>query len=142
MKYAFVIFLVYSVNCQFAAAGNSSASDKVAGFLYSEIKYVESEIMRVWVTIEALEEEIHQNPDTVSDEINKRLGELYLYDCELNYYLGELEIELSGRDNPSDTIFKKGQLKPIHVSTMMYRVPPDAIPVPDGSRITIRKRGQ
>ena len=143
MKFAFVfvVVVVYSVNCQFVAASNSTASDKVAKSLHSELKYVESEIMRIWVTIEALEEEIHQNPDAITDETNKSLADLYFYDCELSDYLGELEIELSRRDNPSGTIFTKDQFEPIHFSTMIYRVPPDAIPVLDGSKIAIKKRG-
>ena len=47
MKLAFALFfVVYSVNCQFVAASNFEASDKVAQSLHSQIKHVESEIMR------------------------------------------------------------------------------------------------
>jgi hypothetical protein len=139
--FVFVVVVVYSVNCQFVAASNSTASDKVAQSLHSELKYVESEIKRVWLTIGALEDEIYQNPDAITDETNKSLADLYSYDCELSDYLGKLEIELSQRDNPSGTIFTKDQFKPIHVRTMIHRVPPDAIPVLDGSKIAIKKRG-
>jgi hypothetical protein len=141
VKFAFVFFVVYSVNCQFVAASNSTASDKVAMSLHLELKYVESEIERVWMTIGALQDEIHQNPNAITDETNKSLADLYFYDCALSDYLGKLEIELSQRDNPSGTIFTKDQFEPIHVSTMIYRVPPDAIPVLDGSKIAIKKRG-
>jgi hypothetical protein len=140
VKFAFVFFVVYSVNCQFVAASNSTASDKVAMSLHLELKYVESEIERVWMTIGALQDEIHQNPNAITDETNKSLADLYFYDCELSDYLSELEIELSRRDNPSGTIFTKDQFEPIHVSTMIYRVPPDAIPVLDGSKIAIKKK--
>ena len=141
MKFAFVLFVVYSVSCQFVAANNSAAYDKVAKYLHSELKYVESEIMRVWVTIDALQDEIHKNPDAITDETNKRLADLYFYDCELNDYLGELEIALSRRDNPSETIFTKDQFELIHFSTRIYKVPRDAIPVLDGSKIATRRRG-
>jgi hypothetical protein len=141
VKFVFVFVVVCAVNCQFVAASNSTASDKVANFLHSQLKYVESEIMRVWVTIDALEEEIYQNSDAITDETHKSLADLYVYDCELSDYLGELEIELSWRDNPSGIIFAKDQFEPIYVSTMNYTVPPDAIPVLDGSKIAIKKRG-
>jgi septal ring factor EnvC (AmiA/AmiB activator) len=79
VKFAFVFVVVYLVNCQFVAASNSTASDKVAKSLHSELKYVESEIKRVWMTIQALEEEIHQNPESITDETNKGLYEFDLF---------------------------------------------------------------
>ena len=141
MKFAFVFFVVYSVSCQFVAANNSAAYDKVAKYLHSELKYVESEIMRVWVTIDALQDEIHKNPDAITDETNKRLADLYFYDCELSNYLGELEVELSRRDDPSGTIFTKDQFELIHFSTRIHKVPRGAIPIPDDHKIAIKKRG-
>ena len=142
MKFFFVfVFVVYSVNCQFVAASNSTDSDKIAQSLHSQLKHVESEIMRVWVTIDALEDEIYQDSDAITDETRKSLADLYVYDCELSDYLGELETALTRRDNPSDTIFTGDQFKPIHVITMIYRVPPDAIPILDGPKIVIGRRG-
>ena len=139
MKLAFALFfVVYSVNCQFVAASNFEASDKVAQSLHSQIKHVESEIMRVWVTIDALVGEISQSSDAKNEEIHKSLAGLYYYDCELGVYLEELEIELNRRDDPSGTVFTKNQSEPINTSTMIYRIPPDAFPVLDGSRIAIK----
>lgn len=139
MKFAFALFFVVcSVNCQFVAASNSEASDKVTQSLHSQIKHVESEIMRVWVTIDALVGEISQSSDATNEEIHKSLAGLYYYDCELGVYLEELEIELNRRDDPSSTVFAKNQSDPINTSTMIYRIPPDAFPVLDGSRIAIK----
>ena len=139
MKFAFAFaFVVYSVNCQFVAASNSTASDKVAQSLHSQIKHVESEIMRVWVTIDALVDEISQSSDAITEEMHKSLADLYFYDCELGVYLDELEIELSQRDDPSSTVFTKNQSEPINSSTMIYRMPTDAFPVLDGSKIAIK----
>ena len=142
MKFIFAfLFIVCSVNFQFVAASNSTASDKVAQSLHSQIKYVESEIMRAWVTIDALVDEISQSSDAITFEMHKVLAELYFYDCELGVYLSELEIELKQLDDPSTTVFSESQSKPINVSTMKYMLPPDAFPVLDGSKIAIKKRG-
>lgn len=139
MKFAFAfVFVVYSANCQFVAASNSTASDKIAQSLHAQIKYVESEIMRVWVTIDALVDEIAQSSDAITEEMHKSLADLYFYDCELGVYLGELEIELSVRDDPSSTVFTKNQFEPINSSAMIYRMPPDALPVLNGSKIAIK----
>ena len=139
MKFAFAfVFVVYSANCRFVAASNSTASDKIAQSLHAQIKYVESEIMRVWVTIDALVDEIAQSSDAITEEMHKSLADLYFYDCELGVYLGELEIELSVRDDPSSTVFTKNQFEPINSSAMIYRMPPDALPVLNGSKIAIK----
>ena len=139
MKFAFAfVFVVYAVSCQFVAASNSTASDKVAQSLHSQIKHIESEIMRVWVTIDALVDEISQSSDAITEEMHKSLANLYFYDCELGVYLGELENELSRRDDPSGTVFTKSQSEPINSSTKIYSMPPDAFPVLDGSKISIK----
>jgi len=139
VKFAFAfVFVVYAVSCQFVAASNSTASDKVAQSLHSQIKHIESEIMRVWVTIDALVDEISQSSDAITEEMHKSLADLYFYDCELGVYLGELEIELGVRDDPSSIVFTKNQFEPINSSTMIYRMPPDAFPVLNGSKIAIK----
>ena len=94
--------------------------------------------MRVWVTIDALVDEIAQSSDAITEEMHKSLADLYFYDCELGVYLGELEIELSVRDDPSSTVFTKNQFEPINSSAMIYRMPPDALPVLNGSKIAIK----
>ena len=96
------------------------------------------QIMRVWVTIDALVHEISQSSDAITEEMHKSLAGLYFYDCELGVYLEELEIELNQRDDPSGTVFTKNQSEPINSSTMIYRMPPDAFPVLDGSKIAIK----
>ena len=142
VKFTFAfLFIFCSVNFQVVAASNSAASDKVAQSLHSQIKYVESEIMRVWVTIDALVEEISQSSDAITFEMHKVLAELYFYDSQLGVYLSELEIDLKQLDDPSTTVFSESQSKPINISTMKYMLPPDAFPVPDGSKIAIKKRG-
>jgi hypothetical protein len=106
------------------------------------MKFVESEIMRVWVTIDALVDEISLGTEAITDEMHKSLANLYFYDCELNAYLGELETELSRRDNPSGTIFPATQFEPIDANPMIKRMPLDAFPILDGSKIIIEKSGQ
>lgn len=139
MKFAFAfVFVLFSVNCQFVAASNSTVPDKVAQSLHSQIKHVESEIMRVWVTIDALVGEISQSSDAITEEMHKDLADLYFYDCELGVYLGELESELNRLDDPSGTVFTKNQSEPINSSTKIYKMPPDAFPVLDGSNIAIK----
>ena len=140
MKFAFVFVFVfvYSVNCQFVAANESTDSENIARALHSQIKYVESEMMRVWVTIDALVDEISRSNDAITDEMHKGLANLYFYDCELNAYLGELEIELSRRDNPSSTIFPENQFEPIDANSKFFRLPPGALPVLDGAKIEIK----
>ena len=99
-------------------------------------------MMRVWVTIDALVDEISRSSGGITDEMHKSLANLYFYDCELNAYLGELETEMSRRENPSNTIFPDDQFEPIHANTMMFRLPADALPILDGSPIEIEKTGR
>ena len=142
VKFIFVVVVVYLVSCPLVATGDSTASDEAANTLHSQIKYVESEMMRVWVTIDALVDEISRSSDAITDEMHKSLANLYFYDCELNAYLGELETELGRRENPSGAIFPDNQFEPIHANTMMFRVPADALPILNAPKIEIEKTGQ
>ena len=142
MKLAFTFVAVCSINCQFLLASDTTDSEQIARALHSQTKYVESEIMRVWVTIDALIDEISQSSDAITDEKHKNLANLYFYDCELNDYLSELEVELNRLDNPSETIFPENQFEPLIAKTMTYRLPPDAFPVVEDIRIVIEEREQ
>ena len=139
MKLAHVFFLtVCALNCQIVAAGDSTESDRVAQSLHSQTKHVESEIMRVWITIDALVDEISHNSDAMTGDMHKKLADLYYYDCELGVYLGELQNELSRLDDPSRTVFTKSQFDPIKSSIRMYGMPAESLPILDGSKIAIK----
>ncbi len=98
--------------------------------------------MRVWVTIDALVDEISRSSEAITDEMHKSLANLYFYDCELNNYLGELETALTRRDNPAGTVFPANQFEPIHANTTTLRLPADALPILDGPEIVIQKSGR
>ncbi len=139
MTLAHVFLLtVCAVNCQIVAAGDSTESDRVAQSLHSQTKHAESEIMRVWVTIDALVDEISHNSDALTEEMHKNLANLYYYDCELEVYLGELQNELRRLDDPSRTVFTNNQFKPIKSGIRMYGTPADALQILDGSKIAIK----
>ena len=127
-----------ALNCQVMAAGESTESDTVAQSLHSQAKHVESEIMRVWITIDALVDEISHNSNALTEEMHKTLANLYYYDCELDDYLSELQNELRRLDDPSRTEFTKSQFKTIKSSIRMYGMPADALPILDGSKIAIK----
>jgi hypothetical protein len=139
VKLAHVFLLtIYALNCQIVAAGDSTESDRAAQSLHSQIKHVESEIMRVWITIDALVDEISHNSDALTEDMHKNLANLYYYDCELDVYLGELQNELIRLDDPSRTVFTKSQFKPIKSSIRMYGMPAESLSILNGSKIAIK----
>ena len=141
VKVGFLLFFVYLLNCQLVVASNDTTYEKVGRLLHSELKYVESEIMRVWVTIDALQDKMHQNPDAISGEMNRNLADLYFYESQLNDYLAALKTQLSVLEDPSGIIFAKEQFEPLHFSIMTGRMPRGAIPVSDAYDIKVRKAG-
>lgn len=112
--------------------------------LYRELKLVESESLRVAVTIDALEEELHeyQNPENI-EQLHSQLGNLYMYDVELASHYIHLDEVWSYLQNPDRksalTKFSADQSKPIpKIHKGVYaRLPEDAIPITDFSPITI-----
>ncbi len=141
VKVALVFFFGYLLNCPLIAASNDESYEKVARHLHSELRYSESEIMRVWVTIDALQDQMHQNPEAISGEMNRELADLYFYESHLNDYLGALKTHLGVLEDPSGTVFVKEQFDPIHLSTMTKNIPRGAIVVPDTHNIKFRKAG-
>ena len=112
--------------------------------LYRELKLVESESLRVAVTIDALEKELHeyQNPENI-EQLHSQLGNLYKYDVQLasHYiYLDEVWSYLQNPDRKSAlTKFSADQFKPISkIHKGVYEgLPEDAIPITDFSPINI-----
>ena len=141
VKVVFLLFFVYLLNCQLVVASNDTTYENVGRHLHSELKYVESEIMRVWVTIDALQDIMHQNPDAISGEMNRNLADIYFYESQLSDYLAALKTQLSVLEDPSGLIFSKEQFEPLHSSTMTGKISRGAIPVSDASDIKIRKAG-
>lgn len=141
VKVGFFLFFVYLFNCQLVAASNDESDEQVARYLHSELRYTESEIMRLWVTIDALQDTMHQNPDAISAQMNKNLAELYFYESHLNEYLGALKIQLGVLEDPSGMVFAEEQYDPIKLSAMTKNLPRDAIVVPDAHNIKISKAG-
>ncbi|MEM8564447.1 MAG: hypothetical protein AAGF57_19565 [Pseudomonadota bacterium] len=129
------------MNCQLVCGDTGLAYEQLGKHLHSEFKYVESEIMRVWITIDALQDTMHQNPDAITGEMNKSLANLYFYESKLNEYLGVLEVELTQLDDPLKTVFKRDQFKPIHFNTLIHKTPGGATLVPNSHKIAIKKVG-
>ena len=106
--------------------------------LYRELKLVESESLRVAVTIDALEKELHEypNPENVG-QLHSQLGHLYKYDVQLaSYYiyLDEVWRYLENPDRKSAlTEFSADQSKPIpKIHEGVYaRLPENVTPITD-----------
>jgi hypothetical protein len=104
--------------------------------LYQELKLVEAESLRVAVTIDALEEELHedQTPENI-ELLHSRLGHLYKYDIRLASLYINLDEAWRHLQNPERkpalTVFSADQSKPIpNIHEGLYgRLPGDAIPV-------------
>ena len=141
VKVGFFLCFVYSLNCQLVAADSDIGYEQVARQLHSELRYTESEIMRLWVTIDALQDQMHQNPDAISAQMNQDLADLYFYESHLSEYLGALKIQLGVLEDPSGMVFAKEQFDPIHLSNTGKNIPRGAIVVPDAHNIKFHKAG-
>lgn len=106
--------------------------------LYRELKFIESESLRVAVTIDALVTELHEYPDSANiEQIHSTLGHLYKYDVQLASHYINLSEVWSYLQNPdmksAPTKFRGDQSKPIpKIHIRVYEgLPEDAIPISD-----------
>lgn len=112
--------------------------------IHREIKRVEAESLRVAVTIDALEEQLHEypNPETV-EQIHAELGDLYKYDIRLAAHYTDINKVWNYLQNPHrkylPTQFDADQSKPIpRIQEGVYEgLPDDAIPITDFSPIIV-----
>ena len=130
----------------FSLSQSSSLSEEVDLLtIYREIKLCESESIRVAVTIDALEAELHEHPDTENrEQLHVILGHLYKYDVLLAAHYIDLKalwdyLQDTGRES-APTSFDADQSKPIpSIHESIYeRLADDTIPVTGFSPIDIK----
>ena len=137
--------IIFSTNLSATSQSSPLTHDGELLSLYRELKLVESESLRVAVTIDALEKELHeyQNPENI-EQIHSQLAHLYKYDVQLaSHYidLDEVWTYLQNPDRkPALTKFGADQSKPIPtIHKGVYKMlPEDAIPITDFSPINIK----
>ena len=121
----------------FATPRSPAANDHNLQLLYSELKFIESEFLRVEFTIEVLEETLHENPlPEDPEDLFQQLASLYRYYTNLDAYQRELSDQwnqLLGKDDGASIAFTHDQLKPIQMISKRYLdgLPEGAIPVSD-----------
>ena len=127
------------------AAGHSpEANDHHLQVLYSELKTVESESFRVEVTIEILEDRLHEVPDLENPEdLYLELESLYKYYFTLDEYQRELNDQLnqlSGTGLGASVALTPEQFKPIPIISNTYLPAPavDTLPFPTYLPIPVR----
>ena len=137
------VALVFSSNFVAISQSSTLSHDGELLSLYRELKLIESESLRVAVTIDALEAELHEYPNPENTEqIHARLGRLYKYDVQLASLYIELNEVWSYLQDPERetalTRFNADQSKPIPIiQEGVYEGLPDgAIPITDYSPIT------
>lgn len=136
--------IIFSLNLSTISWSSPLSHDGELLSLYRERKFVESESLRVAVTIDALLEELHEypNPENI-EQLHSQLGHLYKYDVQLasHYiYLDEVLRYLENPDRKSAlTEFSADQSKPIpKIHEGVYaRLPENATPITDFSPIKI-----
>lgn len=106
--------------------------------LYRDLKLIESESIRVAVTIDALVRELHEYPHReVVEQIHSQLGHLYKYDVQMASDYRDLKEVWSYLQNPDRksalTQFSADQSKPIPtIHEGVYKaLPGDAVPIKD-----------
>jgi hypothetical protein len=112
--------------------------------LYSDIMQIESESLRVTVTLDALQEELDQDHNDFSKEqLFSELIRLYKYDSALNQLHKEFTDELQSLLNPE--AYSSGLLAPEQFKDtvtipkdFLDRIPEDAIPLPSIKPIKIK----
>lgn len=145
MKFAICTALV-SFCCMVghAIAQPRPISDHDLQLIYSAIKHIESESLRVMVTLDALQEELDQDlSHDYMDFLFAELIRLYKYDLALNQlhqeFTEELQALLSPDNYPNDLTapvhFKDTAIIPIE---LLNRIPEDTIPLPGVKPIRIK----
>ena len=140
-----VVVIMFSCNL-FALSQSSPLTDEGELLtIYREMKLCESESLRVAVTIDALEAELHEDPNTENrEQIHVQLGRLYKYDVLLAAHYIDLNelwtyLQDTGRES-TPTSFDASQSKPItKIRESIYEgIADDTIPVTGFSPIDVK----
>ena len=137
MKSAVLVAVLIFSQSLFATPRSPAAEDHQLQVLYSELKFIESESLRVEFTIEVLEERLFETPlPEDPQELFLQLTALYRYYTDLDAYqreLNDLWNQLLGKDDGASIAFTHDQLKPIPMISKRYLdgLPEGAIPVSD-----------
>ena len=140
-----VVVIMFSCNL-FALSQSTPLTDEGELLtIYREMKLCESESLRVAVTIDALEAELHEHPNTEDrEQIHVQLGRLYKYDVLLAAHYIELNEVWGYLQDPeresAPTSFDANQSKSIpKIHKSMYEgLADDTIPVTGFSPIDIK----
>ncbi len=144
MKSAVLVAVLIFSQSVVATPRSPDAEDHQLQVVYSELKFIESESLRVEFTIEVLEERLFETPlPEDPQELFLQLTVLYKYYTDLDAYRRELNDhwnQLLGKDDGASISFTRDQLKPIPMISKRYLdgLPEDAIPVSDLRRITVK----
>ena len=131
----FVVAVLLFSQFLFAAPQSPVTKDHDLQVLYSDLKFIESESLRVVFTIEALEESLFETPlPEDPQDLFLQLTSLYRYYTKLDAYQKELNEQwnqLLGTDKGTSVAFTPDQLKPISIISKKYLdgLPEGAIPL-------------
>ena len=122
----------------------SLITDQELQILYSDIMQIESESLRVTVTLDALQAELDQDHNPIYiEQLFSELIRLYKYDSALSQLHKEFTDELQALISPED--YSSGLLAPEQFKDtvtipkdLLDRIPEDAIPLPNIKPIKIR----
>ena len=122
----------------------SLITDQDLQILYSDIMQIESESLRVTVTLDALQAELDQDHNPIYiEQLFSELIRLYKYDSALSQLHKEFTDELQALISPED--YSSGLLAPEQFKDtitipieILDRIPEDAIPLPNIKPIKIR----
>ena len=137
MKSAVIFAVLIFSQSIFATPRSPAAEDYQFQVLYSELKFVEAETLRVEFTIEVLEERLFETPlPEDPQELFMQLTSLYKYYTDLGAYEIELNDQwnqLLGNDDGAPIGLAHDQLTPIPMISKSYLegLPEGAIPVSD-----------
>lgn len=113
-------------------------------FLHREIRLVESESLRVAVTIDALQEELQENYSReYIEQLHSVLGNLYKYDVQLDSHYRDLKEEWASlqypEGEPAMTKLNDYQIRPIPIinRSIYEALHEDAMPITGFSPINI-----
>lgn len=139
------VAIMFSPNYCAITQSSPAAHEEELLFLHRELKLVESESLRVAVTIDALEAELHENPRRENvQQLHSQLGRLYKYDVQLYSHYKDLNEVWSYLQSPERESalarFNADQSKPIpKIHKGLYEgLPGDATPITDFSPIDIK----
>lgn len=145
MKFILRIALIsFSCIAAHAVTQPRLITDHELQLLYSDIMLIESESLRVMVTLDALQEELDQGPNhEYLEQLFSELIRLYQYDSELNQLHKEFTDvlqALTGSENYPNGLFPPEHLKDTTIVPLdvLNRIPEDTIPLPNIKPIRIQ----